>query len=64
MLLVNVYLSYQLVKYNYKDLVLLLLQDALGNRFATRGVNVFVIGRENKPLISLPKGKGIRLSIL
>lgn len=26
--------------------------------------NVFVIGREDKPLISLPKGKGVRLTIL
>jgi len=40
------------------------IQDAAGHRFATRVSNVFVIGKENKPLISLPKGKGIRLSIL
>ena len=26
--------------------------------------NVFVIGKGQKPLISLPKGKGIRLTIL
>lgn len=26
--------------------------------------NVFVIGKGDKPLISLPKGKGIRQSIL
>jgi small subunit ribosomal protein S4e len=26
--------------------------------------NVFVIGKGDKPLISLPKGKGIRLNIL
>ena len=25
---------------------------------------MFVIGREDKPLISLPKGKGVRLTIL
>ena len=26
--------------------------------------NVFVIGKDDKPLISLPKGKGVRLDIL
>jgi len=40
------------------------VEDAAGNRFATRNTNVFVIGKGNKPLISLPKGKGIRLTIL
>ena len=34
------------------------LEDAAGNRFATRSTNVFVIGKGNKPMISLPKGKG------
>ena len=37
---------------------------AAGHTFATRMTNVFVIGRGDKPLISLPKGKGIRQSIL
>jgi small subunit ribosomal protein S4e len=40
------------------------IEDAAGNRFATRITNVFVIGKGNKPLISLPKGKGVRLTIL
>lgn len=40
------------------------LEDAAGNRFATRVSNVFVIGKGNKPLISLPKAKGVRLTIL
>lgn len=40
------------------------VEDAAGNRFATRATNVFVIGKGNKPLISLPKGKGIRLTII
>lgn len=40
------------------------IEDAAGNRFATRVTNVFVIGKGNKPLVSLPKGKGIRLTIL
>merc|ERR1711977_180629 len=35
---------------------------AMANEFATRESNVFVIGQE-KPWISLPKGKGVKLSI-
>lgn len=35
-----------------------------GQDFATRINNVFVIGRGDKPLISLPKGKGELLSDL
>lgn len=31
-----------------------------GQEFATRIGNVFLIGRGDKPLISLPKGKGLR----
>ncbi|THX46302.1 40S ribosomal protein S4 [Aureobasidium pullulans] len=38
------------------------IKDAIDNEFATRESNVFVIGRE-KPWISLPKGKGVKLSI-
>ena len=40
------------------------LKDAAGNTFATRIQNVFVIGKGNKPLVSLAKGKGIKLTIL
>jgi small subunit ribosomal protein S4e len=40
------------------------VKDAAGHTFATRINNVFVIGKGDKPLISLPKGKGVRLSIL
>jgi small subunit ribosomal protein S4e len=40
------------------------IRDAAGNPFATRVGNVFVIGKGNKPLISLPKAKGIKLSIV
>jgi small subunit ribosomal protein S4e len=36
------------------------LKDAIDNTFATREGNVFVIGRE-KPWISLPKGKGVKV---
>ncbi|KAL1895447.1 40S ribosomal protein S4 [Sporothrix stenoceras] len=38
------------------------LKDAIDNSFATREANVFVIGQE-KPWISLPKGRGVKLSI-
>mmetsp|Transcript_37358 Transcript_37358/g.89858 ORF Transcript_37358/g.89858 Transcript_37358/m.89858 type:complete len:261 (+) Transcript_37358:84-866(+) len=40
------------------------LQDAAGNQFATRLSNVFVIGEGEKPWVSLPKGNGIKLSII
>jgi len=40
------------------------LKDSAGNSFATRLGNVFVIGEGNKPLISLPKRKGIKMSII
>jgi small subunit ribosomal protein S4e len=40
------------------------IEDAAGNRFATRVGNIFVIGKGNKPLISLPKGKGVKLTII
>ena len=39
------------------------IKDAIDNSFATRESNVFVIGRE-KPWISLPKGKGVKVSSL
>ena len=40
------------------------IKDAAGNEFATRADNVFVIGQGAKPLVSLPKGKGVRLTIV
>ena len=36
------------------------IKDAIDNSFATRESNVFVIGSE-KPWISLPKGKGVKV---
>ena len=39
------------------------VKDANGNSFATRLSNIFVIGKGSKPWISLPRGKGIRLTI-
>jgi len=40
------------------------VHDAAGNSFSTRQENVFVIGNNDTPAITLPKGKGIKLSIL
>jgi len=40
------------------------IKDAAGHSFATRLGNVFVIGKGTTSLVSLPKGKGIRKSIL
>ena len=40
------------------------VQDATGHEFATRLGNVFTIGKGTKPWVSLPKGKGIKLSII
>ena len=39
------------------------VKDASGHTFATRIGYVFIIGKGNKPYISLPKGKGVKLSI-
>lgn len=39
------------------------IKDALERTFATRIGNVFVIGKGNQPWISLPKGKGVKLTI-
>lgn len=40
------------------------IKDSAGHNFATRLGNVFVIGNDQRPWVSLPKGKGIKLSIL
>jgi small subunit ribosomal protein S4e len=39
------------------------LKDARGHEFATRISNVFVIGTGKKEAITVPRGKGIKLSI-
>jgi len=39
------------------------VRDAMDKEFSTRATNVFVIGEGNKAWISLPKNKGIKLSI-
>ncbi|KAD6120332.1 hypothetical protein E3N88_11603 [Mikania micrantha] len=40
------------------------IQDATGHEFATRLGNVFTLGKGSKPWVSLPKGKGIKLTII
>lgn len=39
------------------------VKDANGHIFATRLANAFVIGQKEKPMITLPKGNGILLSM-
>ena len=39
------------------------VKDVLDRTFATRLSNVFIIGKGNKPWISLPKQKGVKLTI-
>merc|ERR1711998_493239 len=40
------------------------LKDSAGHMFATRLGNVFVIGEGNTPMVSLPKRKGIKKTII
>ena len=40
------------------------VRDASDNSFSTRAENVFVIGNGDAPAITLPKGAGVKLSIL
>lgn len=40
------------------------LRDKLGRSYATRLSNVFVIGKGDKPMVTLPKGDGIKLTIM
>lgn len=40
------------------------MKDRRGNSFATRLGNVFIIGDGSKPAISLPKAKGVKLSVI
>jgi len=40
------------------------LRDKRNHSFATRLQNVFIIGESSKPWISLPKGKGVKLSVI
>jgi len=40
------------------------MKDRKGNTFATRKGNVFIIGDGAKPAISLPKAKGVKLTVI
>jgi small subunit ribosomal protein S4e len=40
------------------------VKDSTGNTFATRLTNIFAIGAGKDTQISLPRGKGIRLSLI
>jgi ribosomal protein S4E len=40
------------------------LRDTAGQTFSTRKENVFIIGNADAPAVSLPKGSGVKLSIL
>lgn len=40
------------------------VKDAVGHAFSTRLTNVFAIGKGSRPWISLPKGNGIKLSVI
>lgn len=40
------------------------VRDTRGHTFATRLSNIFVIGAGKQPLISLPRGNGIKLSLI
>jgi len=40
------------------------IRDSVGNTFSTRKANVFIIGSGETPAVTLPKGKGVKLSIL
>ncbi len=40
------------------------VKDSAGHTFATRLANIFIIGKGARPSVTLPRGKGIKLSIL
>ena len=40
------------------------VRDAAGHEFATRLSNVFIIGEGAEPMVTLPKGNGVKLSII
>ena len=40
------------------------VKDSAGNTFATRLSNIFVVGQNKKSIVTLPKQKGIRQSLV
>jgi len=43
---------------------IVVVKDSKGNSFSTRLNNVFVIGKGTSPIVTLPKGRGIKKTIL
>jgi len=39
------------------------IKDAANNHFATRLTNIFLVGKGNKAMVTLPRAKGVRLTI-
>ena len=63
--LLNAMVFYLLVLYRHQgSFNIAHVKDSAGNDFATRLGNVFVVGKESRPWVSLPRGKGIKLNIL
>jgi len=54
----------QLIEKHQGSFHIVHVKDAAGNSFATRLQNVFVIGKGTKSLVSLPRRKGIKKSLL
>ena len=52
------------IEHHLNSFDIVTIKDAKGNSFATRLSNVFVIGSGNHPQVTLPKGRGIKKTIL
>jgi len=39
------------------------VKDSAGHSFSTRSSNIFIIGKGNKPMVSIPRDKGVRKTI-
>jgi small subunit ribosomal protein S4e len=52
------------VEHHDNSFTIVSVKDAKGHTFATRVNNVFVIGSGSTPQVSLPKGRGIKKTIL
>ncbi|GFQ06144.1 40S ribosomal protein s4 [Phtheirospermum japonicum] len=57
----NVVMNHEKQKGNFETIH---VQDAFGHEFATRLGNVFTIGKGTKSWVSLPKVKGIKMTII
>lgn len=52
------------IEHHENSFTIVSVKDAKGHNFATRVNNVFVIGNGSTPLVSLPKGRGIKKTII